>query len=68
MPINEGLMDRVLRIVVGLGILSLAFWGLETQWAFIGLVPIMTGIFGYCPFYTLFGITTCPMKPSKGPR
>jgi hypothetical protein len=56
---NAGTIDRVFRVVVGLGILSLAFVGPQTVWGYIGIVPILTGTFGYCPAYSIFGINTC---------
>ena len=59
MKINEGPIDRLLRVVVGIGILSLAFVGLKTPWAYVGIVPLVTGIIGVCPPYALFGISTC---------
>ena len=58
---NVGGIDRVLRIVVGLFVLSLYFWGPQTPWALVGLVPLLTGIFGFCPAYRLFGLSTCPL-------
>ena len=64
MPTNEGTIDRVLRIVVGLGILSLVFVGPQTPWGWIGVVPLLTGLVGYCPAYSLIGLNTCPMKKS----
>lgn len=64
MPTNEGTIDRILRIVVGLGILSLVFIGPQTPWGWIGVVPLITGLVGYCPAYSLFGLNTCPMKKS----
>lgn len=59
---NEGMIDRVLRILVGAGVLSLAFIGPKTPWAYLGLVPLLTGLVGYCPLYTVLGIRTCPRK------
>jgi len=56
---NEGNVDRVLRVVAGLAILSLAFVGPKSAWAYLGIVPIVTGLVGYCPAYSLFGIDTC---------
>ena len=56
---NEGTVDRVLRVIVGLAILSLAFVGPKSPLAYIGLVPLLTGIAGYCPLYKLVGVTTC---------
>lgn len=60
LPANEGTIDRALRIVVGLGLLSIAFVGPATPWGFLGIVPLVTGLLGTCPAYTLFGWTTCP--------
>lgn len=62
MTCNVGKTDRALRILAGAGILSLFFVGPQSPWALIGLVPIITGLFGFCPAYTLFGLSTC----SKG--
>lgn len=57
---NIGGMERIIRIVAGLGILSLAFIGPETKWAYLGLIPLATGVIGWCPPYQLLGIsTTC---------
>ena len=61
MPINEGSLDRVIRVVAGLAILSLAFVGPQTPWAYLGLVPLLTGVVGFCPAYALFGIRTCKL-------
>ena len=59
MSVNEGMIDRALRIIVGLAILSLAFVGPKTMWAYLGLVPLLTGVVGFCPAYALFGFRTC---------
>ena len=59
MKTNEGALDRVVRVVAGAGILSLAFIGPQTPWAYIGLIPLLTGIVGFCPLYALIGINTC---------
>ena len=56
---NEGLADRVIRVGVGLVVLSLAFVGPQTPWGYLGLIPLITGIVGYCPAYRLLGINTC---------
>jgi Protein of unknown function (DUF2892) len=62
MRVNEGTLDRVLRVVAGAGILSLAFIGPQTPWGYLGLIPLITGLVGYCPAYALLGISTCPAK------
>ncbi len=59
---NVGSIDRVLRIIVGLGLISLAFWGPKTMWGWIGLVPLFTAVVGWCPPYALLGINTCGRK------
>lgn len=56
---NMGTIDRTLRILVGLGILSLVFIGPQTLWGLLGLIPIATGAMGSCPAYLPFGIKTC---------
>jgi len=61
---NEGTIDRAARIVLGLGLLSLTFIGPQTPLGFIGLVPLATGLVGFCPLYKLVGFSTCPM-PKK---
>lgn len=62
---NEAIWDRVLRIVVGLALLALVFTGPRTPWGWFGLVPLLTGLVGYCPLYGLFGLSSCPK--SGGP-
>lgn len=59
---NEGTVDRVLRVVVGAAVLSLVFVGPKTPWGWVGLVPLLTGLVGYCPLYSLLGIRTCPLR------
>ena len=62
LPSNEHPMERVLRVLLGLGVLSLAFVGPKTPWGYLGFVPLATGLLGSCPLYTLFGWSTCPVK------
>ncbi len=59
---NVGNIDRVLRIVVGLAVISLVFWGPGTVWGWIGVIPIASALIGWCPLYTILGIRTCPVK------
>ena len=63
---NVGTIDRGLRIVVGLALVSLVFIGPQTPWGWIGLVPLVTALIGWCPLYTLIGVRTCPVtgKPA----
>ncbi len=58
---NVGSIDRILRIVVGLGLISLVFVGPQTPWGWIGIVPLLTAAISFCPLYTLIGIRTCPI-------
>lgn len=62
LPRNEHGMERVLRVVVGLAILSLAFVGPRTPWAYLGLIPVVTGLLGSCPLYTILGVSTCRLN------
>lgn len=62
MKTNEGTVDRTLRIVVGLALLSLVFVGPQTLWGLVGLVPLLTGVVGFCPLYKVFGFNTCALK------
>jgi hypothetical protein len=59
---NVGGIDRVLRILVGLALISLVFIGPKIIWGWVGLVPLLTGIFKFCPAYKLLGLNTCPTK------
>lgn len=59
---NEGTLDRVLRVILGLVLLSLVFIGPQTLWGLIGIVPLATGLLGTCPIYSVLGISTCPVK------
>ena len=68
MPRNEGTLDRAVRIIVGLVLLSLAFFGPRTPWGYIGLLPLLTGMFGFCPLYAVLGISTCPRGEAGSPR
>jgi hypothetical protein len=59
---NSGSVDRVIRVIVGIGLLSIAFVGPQTPWGYIGLIPIVTGLVGICPAYSLLGLSTCPLE------
>ena len=62
MKTNEGGIDRILRIVAGLVLIGLAYTGTVGMWGYIGVVPLATGLIGWCPAYTMLGMNTCPMK------
>jgi hypothetical protein len=55
---NEGTIDRAVRIIAGLGILSLVWIGPQSPLGYLGLVPLATGLIGFCPAYKLFGWST----------
>ena len=61
---NEGTVDRVLRVIVGAVAISLVFVGPQTAWGWLGLVPLITGLVGNCPVYSLLGINTCGIRQS----
>lgn len=56
---NVGGIDRILRIVVGLALIALAVTGTVGLWGYVGVVPLLTGVIGWCPAYLPFGIKTC---------
>ena len=59
---NEGMPDRLIRVVVGIIVIALVFIGPKTPWGWVGLLPLITGLVGWCPAYTLLGIRTCPLR------
>lgn len=58
---NEGTVDRALRVALGLALLFVAVTG-RGVWGYIGVVPLLTGLMGSCPLYSVLGISTCPVK------
>lgn len=62
MKINVGSTDRVLRIIAGLVLIGLAATNTIDVWGYIGIVPLLTGIFKFCPAYAIFGLSTCPLE------
>ncbi len=64
MKANVGGIDKVVRIIVGVGLLSLLFIleGAARWWGLVGLVPLGTALMGYCPLYAILGLSTCPMQ------
>lgn len=64
---NIGSVDRIARIIVGAGLLSLLLLleGNARWWGLVGIVPLMTGLFSFCPLYTLLGIRTCPLQKAS---
>lgn len=64
MKINVGTIDRILRALVGLVLIGLAATGTVGVWGWIGVVPLLTAVFSFCPLYAMLGLNTCPMKKS----
>ena len=62
MTANVGGLDRPLRVVAGLALIGLAATGTVGMWGYIGVVPLLTALIGYCPAYSLVGLNTCPAK------
>ena len=60
MKINEGVIDRSLRVIAGLVLIGLAATGKVGVWGYIGIIPLVTGAVGMCPIYSLLGINSCP--------
>jgi membrane-associated protease RseP (regulator of RpoE activity) len=59
---NVGGIDKVLRIIVGIALIASAATGVIGAWGWIGVVPLITGLFNFCPLYTLIGIKTCKVS------
>jgi Protein of unknown function (DUF2892) len=62
MKANVGTIDRVLRVTAGVVLIGLAATGQIGVWGYVGVVPVLTGLFRFCPAYTLLGMNTCRMK------
>ena len=62
MKINVGNMDRALRIIAGVILITLAATGVFTPWGWIGIIPLVTGLIKSCPLYTVLGMNTCPIE------
>lgn len=64
-PVNEHVVERGLRVALGLALIGLAATGTVGVWGYVGVVPVLTGLLGSCPLYTLLGFSTCPLKSQK---
>ncbi len=63
MKANVGQADKIVRIVLGAVLILLTLTGVIGVWGWVGIVPLGTGLFNFCPLYTLLGINTCKIKP-----
>ncbi len=59
---NEGTIDRALRVIAGILLIVMALRGMYTPWTWIGVVPLLTGLVGMCPLYSVLGINTCKVR------
>lgn len=59
---NVGGIDRIIRIVVGLALIAAAATGAVGLWGYVGVVPLLTGLMGWCPPYAILGFNTCKAK------
>ncbi len=64
MKVNVGTIDRIFRVIIGVAIVGAGFY-YQSYWGAIGLVPIFTAVFGFCPGYLPFGISTCSVQKEK---
>lgn len=62
MQINVGAIDKIIRVVAGIVLIALAAIGTIGLWGWIGVVPLLTGLFNFCPLYSLLGINTCKVS------
>lgn len=62
MKTNVGGIDKILRIAVGAGLIGATVAGLLPAWGYIGIVPLATGLIGWCPVYPLLGMNSCPIN------
>ena len=59
---NVGTIDRLVRVAIGAVLIVLALAGVVDAWGYLGIIPLLTGVVGTCPAYTLFGISTCSKR------
>jgi hypothetical protein len=62
LPTNEHIIDRVIRVLLGIALLAMVFVGPRTWFGLLGIIPLVTGLIGSCPIYTLLGVGTCPAR------
>jgi hypothetical protein len=62
MQANVGSIDRAIRIMLGVGLIAATLMGAIGPWGWLGLIPLATGVFRFCPVYLPFGIHTCAVR------
>lgn len=65
MKVNVGTIDRALRIVLGLVLIALAATGVVGWWGWLGVIAVATGLFRFCPLYSVLGINSCPLSARR---
>ncbi len=65
MKLNVGGIDRILRITIGVVLIALAGTGTVGWWGWLGIVPLATGLIGWCPPYAILGLSTCRMRDAR---
>ncbi|GAB6034849.1 YgaP family membrane protein [Galenea microaerophila] len=65
---NIGNLDRIIRVIIGAVLTYLAYAGILGSWAYIGLIPLFTGLIGWCPLYTLLGVQTRGLAEDVKPQ
>ncbi|MGD0502223.1 MAG: DUF2892 domain-containing protein [Steroidobacteraceae bacterium] len=65
MVINVGTLDRAIRLIGGIALIALAASGKIGAWGYVGIVPLITGLFRFCPAYRLIGLSTCPLSAER---
>lgn len=62
MKANVGGPDKIIRVAAGVALIAFTLLGIIGAWGWIGVVPLLTGLFNFCPLYTLLGVNTCKLK------
>lgn len=65
LTVNEHIVDRVLRVGLGVALIGLSVAGSIGAWGYIGTVPLLTGLVGSCPVYSVLGVSTCPTRTTR---
>jgi len=63
---NVGTVDKIVRIIIAIALISIVFVGPQTPWGWVGIVPIATALFSFCPLYAILGIKTCKIQQTEG--
>lgn len=61
---NVGRLDQIIRVILGILLITLTVTDVIGVWGYIGIIPLFTGLLRWCPLYTLLGVQTCPVHES----